>query len=584
MGFQDPSTSDPGFMPEPKYDNFFTPENRNFYSKFTYADLDPAKREIRLLRVHPSCTTFEDNKVRCDLIDQVELADVEGKYTTISYCAGDPKQTSSVIINGHEFNAFDNLAHALKRARHFWETNHVKKGFLLWADQICINQSNSSERSHQVGLMRDIYASAEQVIICLSTENDSDRGISFLHRLGRESPGFLARSGLEPRKEAQAQVIEPADQESKEMSLSDGSISRLDADVLKKYLIENWDNVEYHREWHLMEGTFLRSAWWGRAWVRQELIASPRAYFLFGDESISWPALATIMVPYLKATRDAGGIDGWSNIRWKDTDPVHSCHIHRGRRALSMVAHGRASCMVNAKVESLQNACPIDLVSNLTEAHHYEASDPRDLIYAFLSLSDPAYGIIPDYSPQNTIDDVLIDTAQKIIIFDGSLDVLAYAQPTRTIGSDLPSWVADWRYPIDSRWPSYRPTLDTPLTKGTGADVSFHADANGREGRVLRTRGFLADRLMYSHFKCGPALTFRTARGHDVCTTVLAEEGDEIWMLYGAKNFFVLRHQGVHHKLICERMSETGDYCDPFKEAANLLKSHEAELKLIDIH
>lgn len=138
------------------------------------------------------------------------------------------------------------------------------------------------------------------------------------------------------------------------MFLRDGTIPQLDAEVLKEYLTRNWDNAEFHHEWHLMAGTFLRSSWWGRAWVRQELIASPRAYFLFIDESISWPAVAFILVPYLKATHDSGGPMGWNALLWKNTDPIHSCHIHRGRRALSMVANSRVSSLVNAKVDSMQ--------------------------------------------------------------------------------------------------------------------------------------------------------------------------------------------------------------------------------------
>lgn len=176
------------------------------------------------------------------------------------------------------------------------------------------------------------------------------------------------------------------------------------------------------------------------------------------------------------------------------------------------------------------------------------------------------------------MDDVLIDASRKIITYEGSLDVLAYAQATRTKGSDLPSWVADWRYAVYPGWPACRPIFDSPLLKGTGADVSFYADNKGREGRVL------ADELSYSHFKCGPVLTFRTARGHDICTTVLAEEGDDVWMLYGAKNLFVLRPKGRHYSLVCGRMDDGADCSSAIREATNLVESQEVEIRLIDIY
>ncbi|KAF5703939.1 heterokaryon incompatibility het-6 [Fusarium mundagurra] len=44
----------------------------------------------------------------------------------------------------------------------------------LWVDAICINQSNISERTHQVGMMKRIYSTAGGVLIYLGTENITD--------------------------------------------------------------------------------------------------------------------------------------------------------------------------------------------------------------------------------------------------------------------------------------------------------------------------------------------------------------------------------------------------------------------------
>ncbi|KAI0965288.1 heterokaryon incompatibility protein-domain-containing protein [Xylaria arbuscula] len=42
----------------------------------------------------------------------------------------------------------------------------------VWVDAVCINQSNVAERSHQVGIMRDIFAKAERVVIFLGQHNE----------------------------------------------------------------------------------------------------------------------------------------------------------------------------------------------------------------------------------------------------------------------------------------------------------------------------------------------------------------------------------------------------------------------------
>lgn len=46
---------------------------------------------------------------------------------------------------------------------------------ILWVDAICINQKDFNERGHQVGIMRDIYSKAPQVLIWLG-EASTDLG------------------------------------------------------------------------------------------------------------------------------------------------------------------------------------------------------------------------------------------------------------------------------------------------------------------------------------------------------------------------------------------------------------------------
>lgn len=51
---------------------------------------------------------------------------------------------------------------------------------VLWVDATCVDQENFQERSHQVGLMRDIYTKAAQVLIWLgeaSKKIDKETGL-----------------------------------------------------------------------------------------------------------------------------------------------------------------------------------------------------------------------------------------------------------------------------------------------------------------------------------------------------------------------------------------------------------------------
>lgn len=134
------------------FDNFYTPQNQNFYSNFRYQKLSKPDQEVRLLSprdpLDPSCIEF-------DLIQQVSIQRFQ-KYSTISYHSGDPKATSELLIDGHSFNAFANLARALTRVIKTWKEEFPSQQLLNWADQICINQSDAEERGHQVNMMREI--------------------------------------------------------------------------------------------------------------------------------------------------------------------------------------------------------------------------------------------------------------------------------------------------------------------------------------------------------------------------------------------------------------------------------------------
>jgi hypothetical protein len=69
-------------------------------------------------------------------------------YEAISYCWGDPKDKSIVTCNGHTLPVPRNLEVALRNMR------YQDKPRVLWADAICIDQSNRAEMASQVQLMR----------------------------------------------------------------------------------------------------------------------------------------------------------------------------------------------------------------------------------------------------------------------------------------------------------------------------------------------------------------------------------------------------------------------------------------------
>ncbi|KAK7978223.1 heterokaryon incompatibility protein-domain-containing protein [Apiospora saccharicola] len=137
-----------------------------------YTTLDPDKEEIRLLRVEPS---VEHNaQVSCE-IAIAQLQDQSSPdYAALSYVWGDATDTEEIFVNGQSFQATKSLASALRQFRSSYITAMVDSGpSLIWADAVCINQQNLTERGQQVAMMGSIYAKASFVISWLGPSDDS---------------------------------------------------------------------------------------------------------------------------------------------------------------------------------------------------------------------------------------------------------------------------------------------------------------------------------------------------------------------------------------------------------------------------
>ncbi|RGP59170.1 heterokaryon incompatibility protein het-6, partial [Fusarium sporotrichioides] len=92
-------------------------------------------------------------------------------YEAISYTwatISGNRQKNHVIFIGKSWGMLpitENCFDALRSCRLEDEDRY------LWVDSICINQSDVSERTHQVGLMRQIYSAANRVLIYLSVDH-----------------------------------------------------------------------------------------------------------------------------------------------------------------------------------------------------------------------------------------------------------------------------------------------------------------------------------------------------------------------------------------------------------------------------
>jgi hypothetical protein len=320
--------------PASEFDNFYTPENRSFYSKSPYFKLDATRHEVRLLKVYPEKKTYTQHMtdhpewegrgssiysqprrtpaelaiehcesqgkachpnlhnrvvpfnpppkqpvIACELVDKIPLSRVDGKYHALSYCAGSPKNVSRILINGMFFNAFANLEHAIERTLYSWNSRNPGKELLLWVDQICINQDDQAERSSQVGLMRDIYRRSQDSLICLSTYSRYAQVVDPLNASACNGTLWM-RYGLYPR--GQTPI---------------GSSPFENIDLFVQNKLQSNDNCALADLPMCFESLsiFLSCPWWSRAWVYQEFIMAPRAYFVYDSNTVSWAELSLVL-------------------------------------------------------------------------------------------------------------------------------------------------------------------------------------------------------------------------------------------------------------------------------------------------
>ncbi|KAE9381055.1 hypothetical protein N431DRAFT_320869, partial [Stipitochalara longipes BDJ] len=192
-----------------------------------YKKLESTNSHIRVIILHPS--QDESAELRCS-IQQHVLGSIIGQYESISYTWGSERLECDLCCDdGSVFKITANLHSALSRFRSESQTR------CIWADAVCINQTDSEEKSQQIPLMPQIYRWARRVLVWLGSGADgqSETMLSLVRHLG------------------------------------------------------NADDPQISESIRI----FFQLPWLGRRWVVQEAVLNPDVVFYCGTSEISWPKL-----------------------------------------------------------------------------------------------------------------------------------------------------------------------------------------------------------------------------------------------------------------------------------------------------
>ncbi|KAK5698874.1 hypothetical protein LTR97_006523 [Elasticomyces elasticus] len=302
-----------------------------------------------------------------------------GDYVALSYVWGSPATSSHIMLDNALFLVGINLYDALLHLR---RCERIRQGFKVWVDAICINQSDVLERGQQVTRMRDIYASAWQVVIWLGSpeSKDGDAAFTAMH--------WIAERSRQPN------------------PLKDFYRERVKIDARPLFII--WADYRSPLRKTVYNSLFslLKRPYWQRMWILQEVaMARDDAPVLYGDRCLPWrdlhDAAVLISTDEQRFGRDiVGSARPRIPVRW-------SFEIARDRlveerdwasermwdmlRKLMLLQRSQASRPEEESVSST--------LQPLLLARDAKVTEERDRVYGILGMRSVAdkVSIMPDY-------------------------------------------------------------------------------------------------------------------------------------------------------------------------------------------
>ncbi|KAJ4033752.1 hypothetical protein NW761_006521 [Fusarium oxysporum] len=229
---------------------------RTFLQPNIYTPL-PSPSHIRVLFIQPGVN--EDT-----LVASFELLDLNAaniRFEAISYqwseCGG---QKAPMRLGGEQMSINAYLRSILLHLR---REQHIR---VVWADALCINQSDHAERLQQVSIMQKIYSQAFRVIGFV--------GKDYTH-------ASMCFNAIKALTSAWFEVRKSFGQDDSTASTPGNIYGRVMNEASMGRIVE-----------------VFQSGYWKRLWVVQELVSSRRAIIRWGDAEMSWTllGLATTLI------------------------------------------------------------------------------------------------------------------------------------------------------------------------------------------------------------------------------------------------------------------------------------------------
>ena len=334
-------------------------------------------------------------------------------YTALSHVGGTEHKPTPIICNGQRIAIPDNLTETL----HYLLKETSER--YLWIDALCINQADNAEKAFQVRTRLRIFEKAKLVVAWVSggtldaecTKLDSNRCFHAGH---------------------QRECIQ--------------SWKRLCTNLLK----------------------VATDKLWSRTWCRQEIFAAKNLVLMGPYFTVTTLELGQFqsMLRQWVCARDATGPDGkYSLVRTQPRFPGDDTATFDVPATFRVIArHYRHAGTDNYSYKTPSTLTPYTThwLQHLRDGSAFRVSNDRDRVHGIFGMvSSPTTrtyvesrrSIDPDNFPisyARSVSRVYQDLVKFLINTDKNLDCLAVFQDrSRSLSTDLPSWVTNWR--VDQR-------------------------------------------------------------------------------------------------------------------------------------
>ena len=315
-----------------------------------------------------------------------------GDYIALSYVWGEVNDKKDILLDGHRFPVTNSLYEALSHLRDVFKI--YDREFHIWADAVCINQSDPEERAKEVKKMASIYSQCSSV------------------------RGWLVGSTPEIASDL------PAVRHFLN-SISDVSLR----DMMSDSVIESIISSDARHSLEAVLSHLFSCPFWERLWTIQEVALAPRILFHYGQEAFTSEEISKLFLmcsPLLFSGQSLHKLD----------------HRHLDG---PIKAHERLAYLHSNRGVNLVQKVELDSVEIMILARSSKSMDPKDKVYGLLALlpQSIAERIEPNYDHSFSVQDTFINLSKTWYEATGNLDSLARVDTSFSPLPNLPSWTMD---------------------------------------------------------------------------------------------------------------------------------------------